>query len=94
MPSHPVGLSERMSEPPASVKKGLPITAFLPGTGEVLPGKPEQRGQDLVATFVCCVLSILVSSIFFLDGQMFVYGCCSYCEGSEVQVFFEDSVQK
>lgn len=93
MPSHPVGLSERMSEPPASVKKGLPITSFLPGTGEVYQGNLNKGIRT------CSRRSVLRpfdtrQHIFFLDGPMFVYGFRSYYEGSEVQIFFEDSVQK
>ena len=38
MPSHLVGLSERMPDPPASVKKGLPITASFSVTGDVYRG--------------------------------------------------------
>ncbi len=73
LPPHLVELSERMSEPPASVKKGLLITAFFPGMGEVYQGNLNKGIRILVATFVFCVLSILTSSIFFPDGPMFVH---------------------
>ncbi len=42
-----VELSKRMSEPPADVKKGLLISAFLPGIGAVYQGDtPKGTGYS------------------------------------------------
>lgn len=67
-----VELSKRMSEPPADVKKGLLISAFLRGIGAVYQGDTPKGYRIFLEALLLSILSILTSPIFFPDGPVMV----------------------
>ena len=73
LPPRLAELAERMSKPPASVKKGLLITALFPGMGEVYQGNIDKGFRTLIETLIFCTLSVLTSNIFFPEGPMVIH---------------------
>ncbi len=67
-----ISLSKRMTKPPASVRKGLLISAFLPGIGEAYEGDVAKGLRVFLYAIVFAVLSILTSHVFFPSGPLIV----------------------
>lgn len=70
LPPELADLSDDMTKQPASVKRTILISVFLPGMGEVYQGNVRKGLLKFITTLIFCVLSILTSRIFFLDGPV------------------------
>jgi hypothetical protein len=70
LPPELADLSDDMTKQPASVKRTILISVFLPGMGEVYQGNVRKGPLKFITTLIFCVLSILTSRIFFLDGPV------------------------
>ena len=65
-------LSDRMTKPPASVKKGLLISAFLPGMGEIYQGDRARGIRVFIYAVTLGIMCVFTSHIFFPLGPMAV----------------------
>ena len=62
LPPRLAELSEKMSKPPASVNKGILISALLPGMGEAYHGNVDKGIRILIEYAAAIVLSVLTSA--------------------------------
>ena len=62
-----------MPKAPADVRKGLLISVFLPGMGEVYQGNLDKGIRIFIESLILAILSIFTSRIFFPDGNMFIH---------------------